>query len=258
MAQIPYGPEELAGPPMDGKAYLDFLDGEKAREYPEPPPFYQRLYRGELTRDHLKLWAKDMYSYWDSLYYSTGAIFVKTNPPEVRSNMLRKLVEIEGKEIINDITGATTPAYEELWIRFGEGVGVSREEIVTWKNFTRTHFALTTLRLYSRWWEWTWLDGVASLYASDLHNQEYLAQAYEALGRRYEVPDNALEFFRAYLADVETHIPWERDALSYWACTRERQLTAARAFRERLDIENQVLAGLDQAVTSERVPFQVP
>ena len=28
-----------------------------------------------------------------------------------------------------------------------------------------------------------------------------------------------------------THLPWEEEALAYWACTTERQLTAARAFR---------------------------
>ena len=104
------------------------------------------------------LWVKDMYLYWDhAVVYSTGAIFVKTNDEEVRTQILRKLVDIEGKEVVNDLTGWTTPSYEELWLRFGEGLGITRKEIQSWKSFTRTHYAITTLCMLSRWWEWTWL-----------------------------------------------------------------------------------------------------
>jgi hypothetical protein len=51
---------------------------------------------------------------------------------------------------------------------------------------------------------------------------------------------------------------WEEQALAYWCCTRERQLTAAKAFRKRLDIENQLLVSVHRAATTERMPLQVP
>ena len=60
------------------------------------------------------------------------------------------------------------------------------------------------------------------------------------------------------LGDVDSHIPWEEEGLAYWACTTERQLTAARAFRERLDIEHQLLVALEEARKGERMPYQVP
>ena len=75
---------------------------------------------------------------------------------------------------------------------------------------------------------------------------------------RYGVAPDALEFFDVLLSDLATHLPWEEEALAYWACTTERQLTAARAFRERLDIEYQLLVALNEARTAERLPFQVP
>jgi pyrroloquinoline-quinone synthase len=245
-------------PPMAGGDFIRFLHQEKARKYPDPPELYQRLRSGSLDRDGLQLWVKDMYSYWDNLYHSTSAIYVKTNVESLRQNMLRKLVEIEGEEIIHDITGATTPAYEELWLRFGEGIGLRREEITSWKPFTRTYYAITTLFMYSRWWEWTWLDGIASLYAGDLFGHEQMSACYEALQTRYEVPDESLEFFRVYLRHAATHFDWEEDALSYWCCTRERQLTAARAFRERLDIEDQMLVAVNQSVATGMMPALSP
>jgi len=61
-----------------------------------------------------------------------------------------------------------------------------------------------------------------------------------------------------YLEDVATHIPWERETLAYWCCTRERQLTAAKAFRYRLDIEYQLLLRANTARTAESLPLQVP
>lgn len=259
MSELPYGPDQLKDPPLDGDAFIKLLHEEKARKYPQPPPLYQLLYDGKLGKEHLKLWVKDMYTYWDdAMVYSTGAIFVKTNDEEVRTHILKKMVEVEGKDVVNDLTGWTTPAYEELWLRFGEGLGMSREEILSWKTYTRTHYAISTLKMCSRWWEWSWLDGVASFYAGDLHGREYLGRAYEVIKKSYDVPEKNLEFFRVYLEDIAENIPWEEKALSYWCCTRERQLTAARAFRNRLDIENQLLVGLHRAATSEQMPLQVP
>jgi pyrroloquinoline-quinone synthase len=259
MSEPPFGPEDLRDPPLAGSDFVKFLQEEKARKYPTPPPFYQMLFEGRLNPEQLKLWVKDMYVYWDhGLVYSTGAIFVKTNDEEVRTNILRKMVDIEGKEVVNDLTGWTTPAYEELWLRFGEGLGMARDEITSWKSFTRTHYALSTLCMLSRWWEWSWLDGIASFYAADLHGKECLENAPAALKKFYRVPDGSLEFFSAYLEDIPSHVAWEERALSYWTCTRERQLTAAKAFRKRLDIENQLLVSVHRAATTERLPLQVP
>ena len=259
MSELPYGPDDLKEPALEGKAFIRFLHEEKTRKYPEPPPLYQNLCAGKTDNEHLKLWVKDMYSYWDhAMVYSTGAIYIKTNDEEVRTQILRKLVDIEGKEVVNDLTGWTTPAYEELWLRFAEGLGISRDEVLSWKSFTRTHYAITTLCMLSRWWEWTWLDGIASLYAGDLHGRVTLSQVYKGLQKHYQIPEKNLEFFRVFEEDVASHIPWEEKALSYWCCTRERQLTAARAFRKRLDIEDQLLNAPHRAATSEQPPLQIP
>ena len=86
----PYGPEDLKDPPLEGSAFIQLLRDQKQSEYPDPPPFYQALYGGDLDRRGLQLWVKDMYSYWDhALVYSTGAIFIKTNHEGVRTHILR-------------------------------------------------------------------------------------------------------------------------------------------------------------------------
>lgn len=259
MSQIPFGPEELKAPPMEGQAFLAFLHAERARKYPDPPAFYRALRDGQLRKEDLQLWVKDLYYYWDyGIRFSTGAIFAKDNDEETRTHILKRLVDIEGKDVVQDLTGSRIPSYEELWLKFGEGLGLPRNEVLGWKTFTRSYYAVTTLCMYSRWWEWTWLDGIASLYAADLHHGQYLAQAHEAIQRQFDVPSESLEFFRVFLDDVAANIPWEEKALAYWCCTTERQLTAARALRERLMIEDQLLVSVERARTQDRVPLQVP
>ena len=259
MNQPPYSREDLKDPPMEGKEFIAFLGRERARKYPDPPPFFQALREGTLTHVSLDLWAKNQYPYWASdLWFSTGAILCKTNEEGVRAHMLKKLVCIEGREIVNDLNdGWTAPAYEELWLRFGASLELSREEITSWKVFSRTNFATSTLRLLSRWWEWSWLDGLAAMYAADLLARDDYGGAIEPLGRYYGVSDGGLEFFTAYAHDSTEDIAWEEAALVEWCCTRERQLTAARAFRYRLDIEYQAYLPLHTAA-SGKLPLQVP
>jgi len=258
-SQLPYGPEALAAPAKSSADFIAFLKAERQRKYPDGPAFLAAVAAGEASMDDIRLWVKDLYDYWDKgLVYATGAVYTKTNDEPIRTHMLRRMVDVEGEEIVNDLTDWDTPAYEELWLRFGEGIGLTREDVTGFQQFTRTYFSMRTLMTYSRYWDWTWLDGVATWYAADLQWREYYAAARDALRDTYGVAETALEFFRVLLEDVDSHIGWEEEGLAYWACTTERQLTAARAFRERLDIEDQLLVAVQEVRTGDRPPFQTP
>lgn len=258
-SQVPLTPDELKVAPMTGADFVEFLRAERKRKYADPPPLLASVISGEASIDDVRLWVKDFYPYWDEgLVYATGAIYTKNNDEPTRTHMLRRMVDVEGEVIVNDLTGWTTPAYEELWLRFGEGVGLDRDEVLEFQQFTRTYMAMRALMTYSRYWEWNWLDGIATWYAADLNWLEQYPQVGAALKEKYDVTESALEFFDVILSDVESHITWEAEALAYWPCTTERQLTAARAFRERLDIEDQLFVALNAARSGDRMPFQVP
>lgn len=260
MNHPPFGPSDLQGAPLPGQEFLQLLHKQRGEKYPDPPGFYQAVIDGSASREHLQAWVKNAYYYWDhGLQYSTGAILAKTSNEEVtRIKIIKKLVNVEGKDVVNHLNGATTPSYSELWFRFGEALGLDRDAVTAWKPFTRSYFAVEALCTYSRWWEWTWLDGIASFYSADLVAQEYTPQIYSALQSHYGLSDQVLEFFPNYIQDAKDDIPWEEETLAYWACTKERQLTAARAFRNRLDIEYQHLLPLQALAVEQRVPVQVP
>ena len=255
----PYNADDLKDPPLPGPEFIALLHRQRAERYPEPPPLYQLLYDGSLTRDDLQLWAKNHYYYLDhGLQFSTAALYIKNNDEASRTHELRKLVKIEGRDIVNDLVGWTTPAYEELWMRFCEGLGLQREEVTAWRNFTRSYFAVSTLSLCTRWWEWSWLDGIAGLFAGDLLARDTMGKAGEALRTRYGIAEEHLEFFDRFAQDSEEDLGWEEATLAEWACTTERQLTAARAFRYRLDIDYQYVQPVHAAITTGELPVQVP
>ena len=255
----PYSADDLKDPPLPGREFIDLLHQQRTARYPKPPPCYQLLFEGSLKKEDLRLWAKNMYYFWDyGLQFSTAALYIKNNHEPSRTHQLRKLVAIEGKEIVNDLVGWTTPAYEEMWLQFSEGLGLERDEVTDWRVFTRSYFAVSTLCLCSRWWEWSWLDGIAGLYAGDLLSKELMSRASDALRNRYGVDEESLAFFRHYVDDVTDDLPWESEVLAEWACTTERQLTAARAFRYRLDIDYQYVQPVHAAITGGELPLQVP
>src|SRR5579885_1792915 len=104
-AHLPFTPEEIAVPPLSGRDFIASLQQQRRQRYPEPPPFYQALYTGQLRREDLQLWVKDLYHYWDhGVVYSTGAIFVKTNDEPTRTHILRRMVDVEGEELVHEFT----------------------------------------------------------------------------------------------------------------------------------------------------------
>lgn len=255
----PYSAADLKEPALPGADFVELLHHQRTVRYPEAPPFYQKLFDGSLSEEDLRLWAKNMYYFWDyGLQFSTAALYIKNNHEPSRTHQLRKLVAIEGKDIVNDLVGWTTPAYEEMWLLLSEALGLKRSEVTDWNVFTRSYFAVSTLCLCSRWWEWSWLDGIAALYAGDLFGRDTMRETAEALSTHYGVDRKALAFFDNYVEDVTNDLPWEAEVLSEWACTTERQLTAARAFRYRLDIDYQYVQPVDAAITGSDFPLQVP
>lgn len=259
MSQLPFRPEDLAQQALSPSAFLELLDSDYARKTIAPPLVYDQIIAGTLDLEVVRCWVKDMYLYWDTLYFSTGGIFIKTNETKTREGMLRKLVEVEGRVVVNDVVPSwTNPAYEEMWLRFAAGLGVSRDEVTSWLTFTRSYFSISTLCLYSRGWEWSWLDGVANLYAADRFYIEYFPKVAASLRDNYNVSDESLKFFLAVVTDAMENVLFEQETLGYWACTTERQLTAARAFRERIDIEHQLLTSVNDLIGSGELSFQIP
>ena len=84
-------------------------------------PFHQRMDAGELSRDELQRWVTNRFYYQKCIPLKDAAIL--SNCPEVgvRRVWIQRIIDHDGSA---DDTGGI-----ESWLRLGEALGVSREEL---------------------------------------------------------------------------------------------------------------------------------
>jgi pyrroloquinoline-quinone synthase len=155
-------------------------------------PFYQLWSEGKLDRTVLQEYAKQYYAHVRAFPTYVSAVHSQCNDLELRQLLLENLIEEErGPE-----------NHPELWLRFAEGMGVSRDEVrdaallpstsasvATFKNLT----ANNDFRL-----------GVAALYAYESQIPEVATTKRAGLKEFYSVEDaRSTSFFTVHeTADV--------------------------------------------------------
>src|SRR5882724_10537302 len=84
-------------------------------------PFYQLWAEGKLTQSTLAEYAKQYYAHVAAFPTYVSSVHSRCDDLEVRQLLLENLIEEE--------RGADN--HPELWLRFAEGLGVTREEVKT-------------------------------------------------------------------------------------------------------------------------------
>jgi pyrroloquinoline-quinone synthase len=154
--------------------------------------FYQAWSNGELNQDILKNYAAQYYNQVQS--FPRFISRVHTQCPEIaaRKVLLENLVDEE-------IHGTDHPA---LWMQFANGLGASREEVLSDQPLSETSAMVDTFYNLA---ERDWRDGLCALYAYECQVPEVSASKIEGLKKFYGIDDEkTLEFFTAHQAyDVE-------------------------------------------------------
>jgi pyrroloquinoline-quinone synthase len=111
---------------------------------------------------------------------------------EVRKVLLQNLVDEE-------LHG---PDHPELWLRFAEALGASRDEVRAAQPLPETRAAVETLFALA---SGDWRDGLCALFAYEAQVPEIARTKMDGLRRFYGITDErALSFFQAHLTyDVE-------------------------------------------------------
>ncbi len=116
-------------------------------------PFYQRWNAGELTRDELQEYARQYYHY--SLAFPTfvSATHANSSDMVIRQALLENLIEEE----------RGTENHPELWLRFCEGLGLDRDDVLSSTPSARTCELIDVMKTLAR--EGEVHEGLAALYA---------------------------------------------------------------------------------------------
>lgn len=153
-------------------------------------PFYQAWTKGELELDTLKHYAKEYGHHVRAFprYVSAAHSMCGDTPEAIEA---RKLLS----ENLNDEenNGVDHP---ELWNRFAEGLGVSREEMLSAEPSEAVKHMMDTFFKASRS---SYAEGLASLYSYEYQIPEIACTKIEGLKKHYSITDKrTLSFFSVH------------------------------------------------------------
>ena len=166
-------------------------------------PFYQLWTEGKLTQATLAEYAKQYYAHVAAFPTYVSAVHSRCDDLRVRQLLLENLIEEERGE----------DNHPELWLRFAEGLGVSRDEVKSAELLPSTKD--TVARLKSLTASADYRLGVAALYAYESQIPEVAKTKREGLKAFYGVEDSrTVSFFTAHEGADQVHRQIEMKILS--------------------------------------------
>jgi pyrroloquinoline-quinone synthase len=203
---------------------LDRIDALIAERHLLTHPFYTKWREGTLSREALQEYARQYYAFESTFPRLLSALHTRSDDAAVRQSILDNLWDEEHGEV----------NHAELWLRFGEGIGVDRDSV---RDAVRND---GTKRLLSTYWsavsDGPLAAGVAALYAYEGQVPEVATEKINGLRDRYGVDDaQTLSFFTVHsTVDIE-HSGAERDMISSLATTEADEEAAVAATGAALD-----------------------
>ena len=112
------------------------IDARVARQHLLQHPFYQAWSRGELSLDALRDYAAQYYHHVAAFPMYLSAVHAQTEDAAVRRQILSNLMDEEAGE----------PNHPELWLRFAESLGLSREDVKRTAQWEATKSLIASFR----------------------------------------------------------------------------------------------------------------
>jgi pyrroloquinoline-quinone synthase len=220
--------------PMTDKEFLDALDAIIAERHMLQHPFYQMWNRGELTLEQLRQYALE---YYHQVYHFPT--FVSATHARCADDMVVRQMLLEN--LMEEEYGENN--HPELWRRFGDALGISRQEMATRQYLPHTRKSVEILRELA--FDPNPAVGLAALYAYESQIPEVSATKIEGLKKFYNLDtEDALIFFQVHEHADVIHRQVTRDALVRICRTEEQQRIALDAAREAADAINLLLDGI--------------
>jgi pyrroloquinoline-quinone synthase len=157
-------------------------------------PFYQAWQRGELSLDMLRHYAGQYYHHVLAFPQYVSAAHANCPDQSDRQELLENLIEEERGE----------ENHPELWLRFGEALGLSRQQIIETEPLPETLRLVETFRELTQ--RGTFAQGATALYCYESQVPEVAKTKIAGLEQFYGVTDErGLQFFTVHIGADEWH-----------------------------------------------------
>lgn len=208
-------------------------------------PFHQRMDAGELSRDELQRWVTNRFYYQKCIPLKDAAIL--SNCPEVgvRRVWIQRIIDHDGSA--EDNGGI------ESWLRLGEALGVSREELESERGvLPPVRYAVDAYVNFAR--QRPWIEAVASS-LTELFGPAAIRVRVQALERHYPWIDSAgLEYFRTRLVKAPRDADYALGLTVERCHTREQQEAAIAALQFKTEMLWAQLDAIDRGESQPPTP----
>jgi pyrroloquinoline-quinone synthase len=107
--------------PLPPDAFVAWMRDEAAPRYHDRHPFHHAMHEGRLSREQLQAWVANRFYYQTRIPVKDALILAKSEDPAFRRAWIRRIHDHDGE--------AEGQGGLELWLRLGEAVGLSRDEL---------------------------------------------------------------------------------------------------------------------------------
>lgn len=199
----------------------------KRNSYHLEHSFEKKLYAGDLSQRDLQIWVTNRFYYQANIPKKDAAILSNSQSSEFRRMWIQRLMDQDG-------TAAGTGGIE-AWIKLGEGLGVSREVMLSFENVVPgVRFAVDSYVHFARTapWQEAVCSSLTELFASTAHERRL-----EAFSKHYSyIPSECLSYFRDRLSQAKRDVDHGLTVTMEHFVTREAQEKALNIIQYKLDV----------------------
>lgn len=209
-----------------------------ARRYHHQHPFHRRMNDGQSSREEIRGWVANRYYYQANIPRKDAAILSNSPHPEFRRRWVLRIIDHDGT---TDGGGGI-----ESWLRLGEAVNFTREEITDERHvLPGVRFAVDAYVTFTR--TQPWVEAVASS-LTELFAPNLMAERLSAFERHYTwIDPAALAYFRARIDQAPRDSEHGLEVVREHSVTAESQAAAIAALSFKCDVLWSMLDAIDQA-----------
>lgn len=184
-------------------------------------PFYVAWTEGKLSKEILADYAKQYYAHVRAFPTYVSAVHSRCDDVALRQELLENLIEEE----------RGTENHPELWLRFAEGLGASRDDVKSADLLPSTDASVKRLKTLTQSADYR--RGLAALYAYESQIPEVARTKREGLKSFYGIDsERAVSFFRVH-EDIDVlHQQTAKQILTDTCQTEDEQLAVINAARD--------------------------
>jgi pyrroloquinoline-quinone synthase len=206
--------------------------------YHDQHPFHVRMNAGRLNRRQIRGWVANRFYYQANIPRKDAAILSNCPDIDVRRRWIRRIVDHDG----------TAPGEGgiEAWLRLGEAVGLTREELLDERHLVPgVRFAVDAYVTFAR--TRPWVEAVASS-LTELFAPDLMSERLAAFERFYPWIDReGLTYFRARLDQAPRDAEHALEVVTEHCRSREDKARAVAALSFKCDVLWSMLDAIDRA-----------